>query len=173
MGKMEELKSYYNNSFPFRVEEKSDISVLCGGYAITPDDEFVNVLDNEDHSSVFSSYLRSYMEDVYRKEEDSVHSFISLTKLNHIVYAGVKLKDHITEGNFNQGYALLLLPDDLSVLTDAQKQSCLALFATNKSIFGNYKKVELQIHDFNGSDYIEEELAERFSDELSKHGKEI
>lgn len=173
MASIKELKSYYNNSFLFRVEEKEDISVLCGGYTITPEGQFVNVLDNEDHGSIFSTYLRAYLEDLYRNEEDSLHAMISLTKLNHIVYSGIKLGDCVVEGDLEQGYALLVFPDDLSVLTNAQKKGCLALFASNKSIFGNRKKVELQIHDFSNRSYSQEELTERFSQELDKSGKHV
>lgn len=168
MVKIDELRSYYNNSFPFRVEEVDSVSVLCGGYVITPDGQFINVLDSEDHGNVFSDYLRSYLEEPHRQEEDSLHAMISLTKLNHIVYSGIKLGDHVLEGDLDQGYALLVFPDDLDVLTDEQKKSCLKLFETNKSIFGGYKKVELQIHDFANKSYSQEELTEKFQNELEK-----
>lgn len=168
MVKIDELKSYYNNSFAFRVEEKDSVSVLCGGYVITPEGQFVNVLDNEDHGDIFSNYLRSYLEEPYRTDEDSLHAMISLTKLNHIVYSGIKLGDHVLEGDLDQGYSLMVFPDDLSSLTDSQKESCLAFFETNKSIFGGYKKVELQIHDFSNKSYSQEELTEKFKSELEK-----
>lgn len=174
MSKKVELDSVYGNKFLFRIEDKDSISVLSAGYAITPKGEFVNVLDDEDHSNVFSNYLRDYLEKPDREEEDSLHAMISLTKLHHVAYSGIKLGDNIREGNVNQGYALLVFPDDLSVLTDEQKESCLEFFGTNKSLFGNRKKVELQIHNFKGEQFTEEELTKKFQEELeSKRSKAI
>lgn len=127
----------------------------------------MNVNDGEDHSSIFSAYLRAYLEDSNRLEKDSLHAMIHLAKLNHIVYSGIKLGDNVVEGNLNQGYALLLFPDNLSILTDEQKKSCLDFFSTNKSIFSDRKKVELQIHNFRGDEFTEDQLVERFKQELA------
>lgn len=171
---VKELDSVYGNKFKFRVEEKENISVLSGGYAITPNGEFVNVLDNEDHSDIFTNYLRAYLEAPTRAAEDSIHALITLTKLNHVAYSGIKLGDNIKNSTIEQGYALLVLPNDISVLTIQQKESLLAFFKTNKSIFGNYNKVELQIHDFDGGEFTQEELTERFINELEElKGKQI
>ena len=173
MDKIEKLKSQNDNFFDFRVEEKDSISVLAAGYIITPEGKFVNVLDSEAHSNVFSNYLRAYTEDIYRPEEDTFHAIRSLTKLNHIAYMGIKLGDPVFNSGDNQGYALLVLPDDLSSLTNEQRHACLMLFECNKSIFSSSKKVELEIHDFANKEYSEEELISRFREEVSVGNKQI
>ena len=161
------LESINGNEFEFRVEEKDNVSVLSGGYIITPSGDFVNVLDNEDHSDVFSCYLGLYLENPQRQAEDTIHALRSLTKLNHICYTGIKLGDNYIEGNNEKGYALLVLPSDISGLTLEQKKSCLDFFRTNKSIFGNYEKVELQIRDFDGMCYTQAELTDRFTADVN------
>ena len=60
MKKIEKLKSQNDNYFDFRVEEKENISVLAAGYIITPEGNFVNVLDSESHNNIFSNFMYNY-----------------------------------------------------------------------------------------------------------------
>lgn len=178
-----EIKSLSGETFKFRIEERAYISVLEAGYAITPDGEFIPVKDSEDHRDIYSVYLDHYLgdENRYLVNEileipkdvnvklslESMEAMTVLTKLNHIVYFGVKISDVKTilnNGN-NDGFGVLILPDNYeSSLTEEQKQSLLDLLATNRSIFGGGKKIEVQIHQIkNDLKITDDELVEKLS----------
>ncbi len=166
MTDIKNIKNINDELFPFRVEDERFVSVLAAGYIITPDGEFIDVRDEEDHASVFSNYIRSYLDDTSRSDEDTIHALISLTKLNHIAYMGIKMKDKKAEQSDNKGYGVMVVPDNMSSLTEEQKRACLILRDKNKSIFGNRKIMDIEIYNFNDEKFTEDEFFGAFEQEL-------
>lgn len=163
------LKSINDNLFNFRIEDKSFISVLNPGYIINLDGNFIDVKDNEDHSQIFSSYLRSYLENENMSELSSINAAKVLIQLNHIVYFGVKSSDKINSGNSQEGLGVLILPNNLDNITTNQKEAIKDFLNTNKSIFGKGKKIVLDIDTFDGKiKYTEEELLKKLEQENNK-----
>ena len=74
-------------------QKKRILSVLTGGYIITKDGKFIDVKDAENHSDIFTSYLRKYLEDDNHNIVDTLIGSKELTSLNHIVYLVVKESD--------------------------------------------------------------------------------
>lgn len=144
---MKTLKTITGKEFSFKTEDKDNISVLCPGYVITPDGEFVDIKDNEDHSSVFTDYLKEYLEEPNQTYLDIIRGIRLLTELNHIVYLGVRPEDvnrFLNAQPTDMGY--IILPDDSEKITPEQAQSCLNLIETNKSKFGNYNIINISFH---------------------------
>lgn len=56
--------------------------------------------------------------------------------------------------------ASLTIPDNYELLTDIQKEICLQLLNTNKSLFGDKEKIYIQYGSFPDTVYTEEEVTE-------------
>lgn len=88
-----ELENINGDYFSFRVREREWVSVLEAGYIITPDGSFVNVLDSEDHSNIFTNYIRCYMGIHNGRVFQTMEAIQELTSLGHIAYLGLKPVD--------------------------------------------------------------------------------
>lgn len=149
MGK---FKNIYGKEFEFRTIDKDFISVLSGGYAIAPDGQFIDVLDEEDHSNIFSDFLYRYLDSPKKEVLDTLESSRKLTELGFVVYLGIKttdMKEVAKNYGSLDGYSILFLPEDYENLPDIQKDSCDALMKTNRSLFGNYERVNVSFHVFS------------------------
>ncbi len=166
MSKQITLSNINGSSFHAEVSEPNEISVLEGGYIITPNGYFIPVKDNEDHADKFTSYLVQYLEDFKYHNLNSIEAAKVLSSLGHIVYFGLKMKDNqnifCEKNGMTDGYAVVLLPSNLDMVTIAQKSSIISLLNTNKSIFGNHPILELQCTNFTSEENITEEDLRNF-----------
>ena len=172
---MEKLKTINGNTFEFRTEEKSYVSVLTGGYIITSDGKFVDVKDAENHSDIFTSYLRKFLEDDSHNIVDTLIGSKELTLLNHIVHRGIKESD-VKESYGNGSSAdnvVLLFPSNSEDITKEAAESCLHLISTNKSIFGNYEKVHINYHNFDVPYDIKDEIVPILQEKVNSNSRTI
>ncbi len=174
MSQIERLKELYGDAYnekdliqvfdckrnPFYMIGSSleDVSILEGGYIITPDGKFIKVLDGQDHDSVFSLYINNYLgkpgsNELYGSAECSK----ILNNFNHIVYYGIKVGylqainnpkyevlNYLKEesiAKMSRGLGVLSFPKNEDI-TNEQRLSCHKLLFTNlKSIQNTYKKI--------------------------------
>lgn len=150
------LSNILGDTFRYKIALPNEVSTLGAGYIITPSGEFIEVKDDDSHAEVFSYYLDSYLCRKGHKYYDTLEAAKHLTSVNHIVYLGLKaaeMKD-MTTNLTGVGFGVFLLPDGYeNTITSEQCEACLTLIKTNKSLFGNYEKIELQFNKFNGSDF--------------------
>lgn len=143
----------------FPTNAMEELSVMAGGYIITPLWEIILVGDNEYHCDVFSKYINSYLE----KEEEIKYNTLTATKilceLGCCVYAGVRL-EYIKnkKEKLENSMASLTIPDNYELLTNIQKEICLQLLNTNKSLFGDKEKIYIQYGSFPDNVYTKEEM---------------
>lgn len=164
------LKDQYGQEFQMIGDDGRFVSVLEGGYIITPDGLFVTVKDAENHSEIFSDYLSKYLNTPYQLYQ-SLEASMKLNQINHIAYFGVKTSDMKTmygrehfyksDGSKTpvEGFSLMYLPP-LEMITDAQKSACLKLLETNHSRFRPEERLlDLQFGSaINNVEYSEEEI---------------
>lgn len=174
MSQIERLKELYGNAYnekdliqvfdyngnPFYMIGSSleDVSILEGGYIITPDGKFIKVLDDQDHDSVFSLYINNYLgkpdsHELYGSAECSK----ILNNFGHIVYYGVKVGylqainnpkyevlNYLNEDSIarmSRGLGVLSFPKDEDI-SNEQRLCCHKLLFTNlKPVKNTYKKI--------------------------------
>lgn len=154
------LKNIIGEEFLYDVANKNEISILNAGYIITPAGDFIEVKDSDSHNIIFLNYLNKYLNTKLSSKLDVLEASKELTNLNHIVYLGIKTEDiKQTYSNKNSpggGFAIFILPNAYeSTITSEQKESCLQLISTNKSLFGNYNKIEFQVYKIDEEDEID------------------
>lgn len=148
------LSNILGDTFRYKIALPNEVSTLSVGYIITPSGEFIEVKDDENHAEVFSYYLDSYLCRKEHKYYDTLEAAKHLTIANHIVYLGLKTEEikDMSDNLTGVGYGIFLLPDDYeNTITFEQSEACLTLIKTNKSLFGNYEKLELQFNKLDGS----------------------
>ena len=132
----QQIKTLYGNDFKFNTEQDI-VSTLSPGYIIRPDGVIIKVMGNEDHDDVFNRYLKGYL------EHDDLNTFhvakcieLLTNSYGHVIYYGIKTSDakdiYSQQGNVD-GCGYFFIPDDLSVLTDIQKEKCLEIINSNCS----------------------------------------
>lgn len=172
-----ELTTINNNKFKMLGATKEDyISTMAAGYIIRPDGLCVVVPDNSDHADISSQYIYQYLESQY-KYYQSTEAIRILTKepFNCVVYNGVKAQDAKEIYGINNrygasnsnGYGILFLPLE-NEITEEQKEICQKLLASNKSLFGNYDKLELTIGLITGEQINRIEFEEKIKSNSKK-----
>ncbi len=147
------LKNINNEEFEYEIVNPSGggISVVEPGYIITPGGEIIAVPKGEDHNTVFSNYINKYLVNKIQKIYQSTEGALVLSKINHVVYYGIRMNDLgniYNNGGSTEGLGLLILPENyLENITNFQKEAIKLLLATNKSIFGNREKIKIEIHE--------------------------
>lgn len=161
MRKLENIKSINGRDFSFEITDEDSISVLDGGYIITPDGKFINIADKESHEDIFNVYLNKYLCNNIYINYELFKAISELTEYNHTIYFGIKTSDinniYSQNGN-NNGFGVFIFPRKIELLTNASKKACIKLISTNKSIFGNYEKIELHFNKMDSTDSIEKTL---------------
>lgn len=142
----------------FNARSKEEISVIAGGYIITPVGEIIEVRDSDEHRKIFSSYINSYLE----KKDNEIYDTLTATKilceLGCCVYAGIRL-EYIKNklDRLENCLGSLTFPSDIENITPIQKEICLSLIETNKSIFGNKEKIMIQYGSFPDNVYSKDQ----------------
>ena len=143
----------------FNSTEIEDLSVLSGGYIITPNGEIILVKDTDQHQVIFSDYINAYLENNDYIKYNTLTATKMLCEIGCCVYAGVRLeyiKNKLEK--MTQSMASLTFPNDPSDLTDSQKQIIKTLLKTNKSLFGSSEKILIQYGSFPDNVYNIEEV---------------
>ena len=143
----------------FNSTEIEDLSVLSGGYIITPNGEIILVKDTDQHQVIFSDYINAYLENNDYIKYNTLTATKMLCEIGCCVYAGVRLEYFKNKlEKMTQSMASLKFPNDPSDLTDSQKQIIKTLLKTNKSLFGSSEKILIQYGSFPDNVYNIEEV---------------
>ncbi len=143
----------------FNSTEIEDLSVLSGGYIITPNGEIILVKDTDQHQVIFSDYINAYLENNDYIKYNTLTATKMLCEIGCCVYAGVRLEYFKNKlEKMTQSMASLTFPNDPSDLTDSQKQIIKTLLKTNKSLFGSSEKILIQYGSFPDNVYNIEEV---------------
>ncbi len=163
---MENINQIIGNQFTFETCDKNYISVLEAGYIIDQEGDFISVKDREDHADKFTKYLAYCLGESQCRNLTSIDAARCLTELGCIVYFGLKTMDtkkiYGEKKGLTDGFTVLILPTNLDLITDNQKDSIVRLLNTNKSIFGNHPILDLQCVTFGSDKEIEEEQLRKF-----------
>lgn len=143
----------------FKSCDIEEMSVIAGGYIITPRGEVIVVADEEEHRNVFSDYINTYLELEENKIYDTFTATKILCELGCCVYSGVRL-EYIKNklGNLDKSMGSLTFPADIEVISEEQKLICKHLIETNKSLFGTGEKLSVQYGSFPDNVYSKEEI---------------
>ncbi len=137
------------SSVSFNSCNLEDLTVIIGGYIITPNGEIIIVSDHEEHCNVFSKYINCYLENDSKQIYDTLTATRTLCELGCCVYSGIRYQEYIshkTEG-YNDEFAALTFPRDME-LTEKQKIICQKLMMSNKSSISNNEKIYIQYGTF-------------------------
>lgn len=131
------LEDQNGKSFLWVGTKMKDVSVLEGGFIITPKGQFLPVHDFQEHDDVFSMYINYYTGNPTSAQQwGSSECTRILNDLGHIVYFGVKKRyiSEIVTGNETQnylkdekissmakGYGVLSFPYDENIQNGLQK----------------------------------------------------
>ena len=107
----------------FSTNAMEELSVMAGGYIITPLGEIILVYDKENHCNVFSKYINEYLESKENIQYDTLSATKILCELGWCVYAGIRL-EYIKNklGNLDKTLVTLTIPNNYENLTDIQKR---------------------------------------------------
>ena len=143
---MKEARSINGNFFEVNISTKNEVSVLNPGYLIGKDGDFIAVPPEEDHSPFLSELLSKFTEKEFVYYMNNMKAIREFVDLGFVVYLGMRVSDVIASGSgmTMEGFGIFFTPDDISVLTQAQRNACKLLLQTNKSSFGSYDKIMLQ-----------------------------
>lgn len=138
---------------------KEEMSVIEGGYIITPRGEIIVVKDNDEHHIIFSKYLNSFLE----LETDKLYNTFKATKmlceLGCCVYSGIRLEYAKNKlESLNKSMASLTFPDDIDLLTESQRKICMELISKNRSLFSDNEKIKIQYGGFPDNVYTQNEI---------------
>lgn len=155
------FKSIHGNEFSMKTRLKEYLSVLDGGYIITPEGKIVLVDDGEDHSDIFSQFIANYLDRKYECFQ-SIEACIFLNQYEMCAYYGIKEED--AKKSQGGGYGVFSFPKNLDDITCEQAEIIKRIISTNVSIFGNREILSLQFGTFeNGAKYTKEEIVEILS----------
>ena len=117
------------------------ISVLESGYVILKDGTYV-ILGNN-HGESLTDFYFSYHDEIPKRESFTTYDAIPI--LSHdgfVVFIGTKREKRIEQNSNNFGFALLYLPNELTM---EQKIACKKLLDTNYQVLNpTLKKVNIQ-----------------------------
>lgn len=161
------------SNIEFKSHNLEDISVITGGYIITPHGEIILVEEDEEHCNVFSEYINSYLENNSKKIYDTFAATKILCDLGCCVYAGIRYKEYIlSKSEETLEIASLTFPNSFDILTSEQKNICKRLIDSNKSLLGDREKIYIQYGSFPDNVYSKEEILTMLSsNELEKGSK--
>lgn len=144
----------------FKSSSMEDLSVIVGGYIITPHGEIILVDENEEHCNVFSEYINSYLENDSEKIYETLIATKILCELGCCVYAGIRYNEYVSNksAGSQDNMGSLTFPNDFNNLTKIQKEICLELISKNKSLLGDRDKIYIQYGSFPDNVYTKEDI---------------
>ena len=142
----------------------SDLSVIAGGYVITPLGEIIVVKDDDKHCEVFTKLINNYLENEIDMKYNTLTSTKMLCEMGCCVYAGVRL-EYIKNKleNLSNCVASLTLPSQLSDLTEPQKEICSKLIESNISPITKKPRIYIQYGSFPDNVFNEEDILKVFT----------
>lgn len=148
-----------NECKEFNSREFEDISVIEGGYIITPRGEIILVGENEEHCNVFSDYLNSYLENGSEQIYDTWTATKMLCELGCFVYSGIRYREYVNAKveNYSDDLCTLAFPNNIENITEIQRKICLKLIESNKSALGDREKIYVQYEQFPDTIFTKEQ----------------
>lgn len=161
-----------NKCHCFKGCNKEEMSVIEGGYIITPTGEIIVVKDKDEHRIVFSNYINAYLENNSDRIYDTLTATKMLCELGCCVYAGIRTEYIRNElENLEKSMGSLTFPNSFEYLTDIQREICLHLISTNKSILGNHEKIFIQYGALPDNVYSKEEIIDKLTINYQKRNE--
>lgn len=143
----------------FNSIEVENLSVLSGGYIITPNGEIILVKDTDQHQMIFSDYINAYLENKEYIKYNTLMATKILCELGCCVYAGIRLEYFKNKlEKMNESMASLTFPNNPNSITESQKIIIKKLLKSNKSLFGSSEKIPIQYGSFPDNIYNNEEI---------------
>jgi len=138
-----------------------ELTVIIGGYIITPKGEIIVVDENDEHCNVFSAYINMYLEEYdSSKIYDTGTAMKILCSLGCCVYSGVRYHEYISgkTESFDNEAITLAFPNEIEEMTPIQKEICKKIIETNKSTLGNREKIYMAYESYPDTVYTKEQV---------------
>ena len=137
-----------------------ELTVLVGGYIITPRGEIIVVDESDEHCNIFSAYINEYLEQDDFKIYDTGTALKILCEFGCCVYSGIRYKEYISSrtGNYDDEALTLAFPKEIEEITTVQKEICKRIIESNKSLLGNREKFYIAYESFPGIPYTKEQI---------------
>lgn len=148
------------STLSFQSCSTEELTVLIGGYIITPRGEIIIIDESDEHCNIFSTYINEYLEQKEFKIYDTGTAIKILCELGCCVYSGIRYKEYISSrtGNFNDEALTLAFPKEIEGITSIQKEICKKIIESNKSLLGNREKFYMTYESFPGIVYTKEQI---------------
>lgn len=148
------------STLSFQSCQADEVTVLVGGYIITPRGEVIVVDEADEHCNVFSAYINEYLEQKEIKMYDTATALKILCELGCCVYSGIRYKEYISSktGNYDDDALTLAFPKEIEEITSTQKEICKRIIESNKSLLGNREKFYMTYESFPGNVYTKEQI---------------
>lgn len=167
--KIKPLTINKNQKAEFESCDINDLSVLAGGYVITPLGEIIVVKDNDKHCDVFTKLINNYLENETATKYNTLTSTRMLCEMGCCVYAGVRLeyiKNRLE--SLSNCIASLTFPSQLSNLTSVQREICTKLLESNVSPVTKKPIIYIQFGSFPDNVFTEEVILEEIVTKTQK-----
>lgn len=148
------------STLSFQSCQTDGVTVLVGGYIITPRGEIIVVDESAEHCNVFSAYINEYLEQQDLKIYDTGTAIKILCELGCCVYSRIRYKEYISSrtGNLDDEALTLAFPKEIEEITLNQKEICKKIIESNKSLLGDREKFYMAYESFPGIVYIKEQI---------------
>lgn len=147
-----------------------ELTILIGGYIITPRGEIIVVDETEEHCNVFSDYINIYLEQSPFKTYDTATATKILCEIGCCVYAGIRYREYIankTESFDNEAISLNF-PQEINKITSIQKEACKKIIASNTSIFGDREKIFMNYGGYPDTVYTKDQILKILTESSKK-----
>ena len=144
----------------FKSSEIDELTIIIGGYIITPRGEVIVVDEDDEHCNVFSAYINVYLEQNSPKIYDTGTAIKILCESGCCVYSGIRYREYIagkTE-NFDNEAISLSFPQDIDAITSVQKEACKKIIDSNKSVLGDREKIYMLYGGYPDTVYTKEQV---------------
>lgn len=138
-----------------------EITVITGGYIITPSGEIIIVDEKDEHCNVFSAYINMYLEEKESsKTYDTSTAMKILCNIGCCVYSGIRYHEYISSKTetFDNEAITLAFPQQIEEITPIQKEICKKLIESNKSVLGNREKTYMAYESYPDIVYTKEQV---------------
>lgn len=151
----------------FDYENIEKLSVVSPGYIITDLGKAIKIPENQDHNDLFSQYMYFFSGFKQYVRYESTYGVKAICKTNGIVYFGAKLGDVRSKNAYT---GMLFFPENISEITEEQKETIRCLLATNISPITNKKRIEIIFGDIlTGKLYSEDDVSIILKSSINKN----
>lgn len=154
----------------FKSCSMDEITVITGGYIITPRKEIIVIDETEEHCNVFSTYINIYLEKDLSQIYDISTAIRILCELGCCVYSGIRYREYVDRKseNYNDDAITLFFPENIKNITSYQKEVCKKIINSNKSLLGDREKIYMAYESYPNKTYTKEQILNILTEPLVK-----